>query len=349
MKAKALQFGKAMGAALFVLLLSVAGMKNALAQTLVATLQHGDSIRAFYGPGALSSAHSAAETGDIITLSSGTFYSLTITKAVTIRGAGIVSDTAAGTFPTIINEDVTANFTNDTAYLTIEGVSFRGTFLSKRLKNPRFVRCYFETFNAGNTDNITPMTSSQFVNCRIKNLHLRSSGSYYASNTNFINCVIWTCTMGGNYMVAYNSYIGLGCYPTSAYHTMSVYNCIVYAQSNNNYYKLNSYSNAFNCIGINGALGDAYKENCWTYSLHSNVFETFTNSNINYYAEPLILKEEIATTCLGNDGTQVGIYGGFVPYSYIPSYLLRTHITVPNRSNIDGTLNVDVEIIEEDE
>ena len=32
MKAKALQFGKAMSAALFVLLLSVAGMKNAFAQ-----------------------------------------------------------------------------------------------------------------------------------------------------------------------------------------------------------------------------------------------------------------------------------------------------------------------------
>ena len=44
MKLNTLQFGKAMSAALFVLLLSVAGMKNALAQNQVATMQHNDTI-----------------------------------------------------------------------------------------------------------------------------------------------------------------------------------------------------------------------------------------------------------------------------------------------------------------
>jgi len=47
MKTKSLQLGKAMSAALFVLLLMVAGAKNVLAQTQVATLQHGDEMTAF--------------------------------------------------------------------------------------------------------------------------------------------------------------------------------------------------------------------------------------------------------------------------------------------------------------
>ena len=49
MKVRSLHFGKALSAALFVLLLSLAGMKNALAQNLVATLKHGDDISFYYG------------------------------------------------------------------------------------------------------------------------------------------------------------------------------------------------------------------------------------------------------------------------------------------------------------
>ncbi len=73
MKVRTLQFGKAMGAALFVLLLNVAGMKNALAQNQVAILQHNDTVTAFYGADAFLQANAAAADGDTITLSSGIF------------------------------------------------------------------------------------------------------------------------------------------------------------------------------------------------------------------------------------------------------------------------------------
>ena len=48
---------------LFVLLLSVVGMKNTFAQGQVAILQHNDTLSAFYGPTALSLAHAAGRTG----------------------------------------------------------------------------------------------------------------------------------------------------------------------------------------------------------------------------------------------------------------------------------------------
>ena len=65
------------------LVLSVATFAQQLA-----TLNHNGTTTAYYGMNALQQAHSAAVNGDIITLSSGIFNSVDITKAVTIRGAG---------------------------------------------------------------------------------------------------------------------------------------------------------------------------------------------------------------------------------------------------------------------
>ena len=62
-----------------------------------------------------------------------------------------------------------------------------------------------------------------------------------------------------------------------------------------------------------------------------------------------ILKEEIATSFLGNDGTEVGLYGGFMPYTSRPSYQIVKHYNVPNKSDAQGRLNVGLELYSEDE
>lgn len=147
MKARKLQFGKALSAALFVLLLVVAGTKNALAQTQVATLQHGDDISVFYGSNAFVEAHTAAADGDIVTLSGGSFSSTTITKAITLRGAGVVSDTVAQTNPTIFAGDVTFNVANDSVPLNVEGIMFNGNAYYRKLTNPKFTRCNFNNYS----------------------------------------------------------------------------------------------------------------------------------------------------------------------------------------------------------
>ena len=123
MRFNSLQFGKAISAALFVLLLSLAGMTKAFAQTQVATLQHEGNISAFYGPSALAVAHDAAIDGDTITLSSGNFnfQSCTITKAITLHGAGCVSDTL-GITPTTVSGNYYIRIPNDSLSFTVEGV-----------------------------------------------------------------------------------------------------------------------------------------------------------------------------------------------------------------------------------
>ena len=125
MKAKALRIGKAMSAALFVLLLVVVGTKNALAQTQVATLQHGDDVSVYYGTNAFVEAHTAAQTGDIITLSGGSYAPCNITKAITLHGAGCAVDTVANTTPTIFGGDIFLNVADTSNFLTIEGIRFR--------------------------------------------------------------------------------------------------------------------------------------------------------------------------------------------------------------------------------
>ena len=77
----------------------------------MATLNHEGTISTFYGTVALRQAHAAAVSGDVITLSSGTFLSTDISKAVTIRGAGMdvtkVNDIVNE--PTILSGDFKIN------------------------------------------------------------------------------------------------------------------------------------------------------------------------------------------------------------------------------------------------
>ena len=329
------------------MIINIVSVKQALAQTQVATLKHGDNISAFYGTNALIEAYDAAETGDVITLSSGVYTIDSINKGITLRGAGIVTDTIAGTSSTVITSNLTANIANDDTSLTIEGVLFHAnTFTAHRLTNPTFIKCYFNSFVTCN-DSINPMTSSRFINCRFGSLNLESQGSVDA---NFINCVIWSVTNHGTGMNVYNSYV----YLDKTDFTMSAYNCIVIGHHIYNgawwigHVGMNSSSYAINCIGIDGGLEASYKDNCWEYSSYTEVFESYTGNDIFYFTEPLFLKEEIASSCLGTDGKQVGIYGGMSPYSARPYYMTIKRCTVGERTTDDGHFSVDIEVVTEE-
>ena len=351
MKAKALQFGKAINAALFVLLLSVAGMKNALAQTQVATLQHGDSISVYYGADAFVSAHTAAVDGDIVTLSSGSFaVPSTITKAITLRGSGMMSDSISGTNPTIFNGSVIFNVSNDSIPIQVEGVFFSNEMKYNKMYNPKFTRCGFNkiTYSVGN---IYTMYNAQFVNCMIKDFSF-----YGASNTTLINSIVWNPKQvtSGHRVALYNSIMRLYTNGSSsdAFEGLSAFNS-VFIRSNNsgNYcYFPGSTCSFFNCIGIglnsSAPFGNALTSGCTTYASYSAVFESFTGTFL--WDEPFILKDEIAAGVLGGDGTQVGIYGGFLPYSTRPSYMVLKRCNVANRSTIDGKLSVEIEVVTEE-
>jgi hypothetical protein len=345
MKLKSLQFGKAMSAALFVLLLVVVGLKNALAQTQVATLQHGDDVSVFYGMNAFVEAYTIAETGDVVTLSSGTFSPIDINKAITLRGAGALQDTVSGIMPTILSGQIVLNVENESAFLTIEGVFFTGSTRFVSLNHPNFIKCMFHEFDY-NFSNDNSLTNAQFVNCMIENCNFTSNTS-----ADFINCVIRStgATENAN-LVAYNSIFISGV----NYHNLSAYNCIIGQLHAGNYGNLDQNSIAYNCIGIK--IPESYEGplyytsqtfNCMSVDNYSEVFESFDGEFS--FEEPYFLKDEIVIGFLGTDGTQVGIYGGIMPYSNRPTYMVLKRCNVANKSTIDGKLSVDIEVITEGE
>lgn len=339
-----LQLKKAISASLFVLLLSVVGTKNALAQTQIATLQHNDSISVYYGINALVSAHTAATTGDVITLSEGSFNCCNITKAITLRGAGCRVDTVAHTVGTTIP----GNFylaipASDTVFLTIEGILFPGTVTYRTLKNPRFIRCNFYFLDDPNNSSYN-MTNAQFINCFIQKMDY-----HYANNTTFINSVIYDAYCSHSYSNYGETYHNSIVRCTYFMQNSVAYNSIII--SGNGYYPYNS-SSFFNCIGIK----NGYSTNLFQYQLnstnlllnsYSDVFDTWTGTFS--FEEDFILNDSIASSFLGNDGTQVGIHGGSVPYDPRPSYMVVKRYNVANKSDHEGNLSVDIELIPTDE
>jgi hypothetical protein len=337
---------RALGAALFVLLLSVAGMKNALAQTQIATLKHGDDISVFYGINALVSAHNAATIGDVITLSEGSFNCCNITKAITLHGAGCHADTVAHTFGTTVPGDFYLEVpTNDTAFLTIEGVSFPGRVKYKSLFNPRFIRCIFNNIDYSNSNYY--MTNAQFINCIIQEMEY-----FVVNNTLFINSVIYKAkcshsTYSNTGEIYYNSIVRYW----NEMQNAVAYNSIIVC-GNTSVSPPNSGSTFYNCIGImNGQSANMfqYQTNATNLLLntYSDVFDTWDGTFS--FEEDYVLKESIISAFQGNDGTEVGIHGGSLPYDPRPSYMVVKRYNVANKSTHDGKLSVEIELIPEDE
>ena len=335
MKAHALRIGKAISAALFVLLLVVVGAKNALAQTQVATLQHGEDISVYYGANAFVEAHEAAQTGDIITLSSGTFTPTNITKAITLRGAGCAIDTVTDTQPTIFGDYITLNVTDTENFLTVEGIKFASYMYFETLNSPKFNRCNFYYISYTGSSS---MNNAQFVNCIINTFYF-----YYVTSPVFINCVVWNSYsyQNGSTPLFYNSIMRT---PSSAFSAINSIVC--YGNT------VGSNSSCTNCIGIypyGNMFANCNATGCITYSSYEEVFESFTGGSSLSFEESFALKDEIATGFLGTDGTQVGIYGGTMPYSTRPFYMAPARYNVSNKSNNEGKLNVGIEIITEGE
>ena len=161
------------------------------AQQQLATLNHNDSITVYYGASALQQAHAAAVNGDIITLSPGAFSAVNITKAVTIRGAGMFPDTASGIGNTVLLNNFTITINNDSLHhLIMEGIYCSGAYMYySTVYNPQFIKCYFRTISDRNN---STMVDATFINCIIENfLNYRSYNiSASAWNTMFVNSVI---------------------------------------------------------------------------------------------------------------------------------------------------------------
>ena len=319
---------------------------NLFAQQQMATLNHNDTITVFYGHYALKDAHNAAVAGDIVTLSPGTFESCNITKPITLRGAGPTIDTIAGTYPTVITGDFKLDIPKHTEYyLVIEGVYMSQKIDINKLYNAKFNRCNINDLRFGWTSEAIA-ENVEFVNCLIGGI---SNSNRYSSTSNFtfVNCALcWrTVEVPSDFI---NSLLIMG----TDFSKSTAYNSVITRYNN---YCFTQTANAFNSIFIRNGNGtdvlySTTNNTNVTYNNLNEVFETWHFCSYNNFSfdERYILKEEIATSFLGSDGTKVGIHGGMFPFDTRPSYMVVKKCNVANKSTIDGKLSVDIEVMVEE-
>ncbi|MBR2114644.1 MAG: hypothetical protein IJ929_08260 [Prevotella sp.] len=297
--------------------------------SLVATLQHGSNIQAFYGIDALSSAHTAAVDGDIITLSTGEFNSCDITKVISLRGEGIGK--------TILNSYITFTIPHGSAYtLNLEGLQFGnssrsiGVSITGTDGTERVVisKCLFHLWQR----------SISITNCNATIVQCRTNyGQVEARGNSNITCQnsklgvsrnenshfdIQNCVLVGGYDMKYSS----------------IKNSIIDWASSS--WSLDASSTSTHCLVINDASGFA---NSWYVDSWENIIVGNPRDMNEQAYSPYQLTESAASTYLGTDGTQVGIYGGMYPYDETPSYpLVKTLDVIGTHSN--GKLNVKINV-----
>ena len=76
---------------------------------------------------------------------------------------------------------------------------------------------------------------------------------------------------------------------------------------------------------------------------YSSIFKTYTE-DASIDIDTFELTDEAKTSYLGNDGTEVGIYGGTMPFVTTPSYPIITKCEVADKTTADGKLNVSFEV-----
>ena len=328
--------------------------------SLVATLTHNGTTTAYYNAEALVDAHAAAEDGDIITLSSGTFTATNITKAVTIRGAGMMTDNESGTTPTYLQGNFSIGVPADKeGGVVIEGIRNTATvtFTTSMKKAPVFLKSYLGSINMystnySNTDIIISncvIASSLTLhyNC---NQHATIDNSYinrldtngkYTVNYGNISASLTNCILNN-----YNKNL-MSVYQNETLQQLTMRNSIIRNVAESDGVKVipDASQQFFNCVctesgnttffsNMAAAAGNAYAT--------EDIF-AMTPDASSISTETMKLTTSAAATYRGSDGTQVGIYGGAAPFSSTPSNP-RVGAFHVNTSKVNDKLNVTITV-----
>ena len=338
---------------IFLMLIAAAvGTLSGFAQSdLVATLSHGSNLSTYYGADALSEAYTAAAEGDVITLSPGTFNAVNIEKAITVRGAGMQPMEGNGYVPTQIVGVFTVTVPSSSSILTLEGI-----------------QC-FETVNmSGNNLASVNISKSRFYGLGGDGINLNAhscvfenlTSNCYNGNTvlNCLNCVVKNPYSQGIYNQKFAKIVSTNClvldFTANSGHVLEsciFKNCVIYDG-----YDLSGTNSAQNCIGISYDGGDIFKNlvnasnvmvEGTSETAYATVFKTLRVNDLDIKFpspnETFELTPTAAATYLGDDGKQVGIYGGTNPFDPTPSNPQIKKFTVDSSVN-SGKLSVKINV-----
>lgn len=305
----------------------------------MATLNHEGTISTFYGTVALRQAHAAAVSGDVITLSSGTFLSTDITKAVTIRGAGmdvtkaydIVSE------PTVLGGDFNIKIPKeDTGRLTLEGIYHNNNiyFYGGQVKNALFLKSRFKYISDSNSPKVQDLT---VLNCRISDRIDVGSGN----SAQFLNSVVNDFGYDSGYM-SFSHCVILNSNGLS--NSGNEYkNCIITHKIGNDY-GVSSSSSAYNNLFISDKTDKLNQVPNNTNLRVPTSDERFAYLRGYNDSKDYKLTDQNRDVLKATDGGEIGIYGGSLPYSAVPTNPQITKFNVASKTTADGKLSVDIEV-----
>ena len=307
--------------------------------SMLATLSHDGEISTYYGSSALREAFTAADNGDIITLSSGSFNAVDITKAVTIRGAGMALDNTAQTEPTVITGDFKIEIPADvTSRFTLEGIYHNHTItFTANLNNGTFLKDRFKTISYSNAS----VNNLTMIHCKVAS-DLRIAAN---SSVSCVNCVIWNPCYGSDSTSNYE-FVNSIVYKGNNWEQIkcsSLKNSILISTSTG--YILSADNVVYNCVGTGSGASTLFNNMPNTTNKKSTYESLFTTFRGTYTDdETFELTDEAKTSFVGIDGTQVGIYGGNMPFSTTPTNPQITRCNVAAKSTADGKLSVDITV-----
>lgn len=290
------------------------------AQQATATLNHNDIITTFYGIDALQQAWGKAKNGDVINLSSGYFYAPKISKPsgfiITVIGAGMASDTINNILPTRIEKQ----WSGDTDTLILRNLDIYQLYSTA--KNINAEKCRIRDFYSSREVSYTLIGCIAEVEV-IRRLNAVNSVVTVTSYTSglsesfFDNCVI---------------------YPTTSLERSTINNSII-IDVNTSEFAFSTYNTTNNTLYVGAEsypFGGCIAGNCWTITGDENtIFKT-----------PMYqLNDEFKDKYIGNDGKEIGIYGGTCPFTVAPHIYQILKCDVAPKTTPDGKLSVHIEVM----
>lgn len=330
----------------------------AMAQTTdaqMATLQHGDKTTVFYGEEAFVNAYNAAaDSADIITLSSGKFnVPNRISKSISVYGAGFENDTITGAIATVLNGTL---YLQNGDSMNEDGVTVKG---GKKIDGCHFegLKCSISFCGNGNTPinkitiakcNLNHATQSNPIPTSIDNIIFRQN---YINNLTIYNLHCNNLLLSNCFI----EYLGLH---ESSHRTINIDHCIIKSRSSgSNYFTgnilvtncISYFSLSANCTSKNNifvgniSVGtDNVGDTNWTGIGNAGIWAE--EGNDGSYSEDKTFELKYPNKYIGTDGTQVGLHGGEYPWNKIPSTPRLMESNIDLKTSAEGILKVSIKV-----
>lgn len=284
-------------------------------QNLISVEHNG--VSKFYTD--LQTSIDSAQNGDNVFVPAGVFNEITISKRLNIYGTGTNIDSSSALGTTVINNNI--NFTPASSFTVLNGIRCSNLYFGynyQDIDNVTILNCMITGSIIGNEDPI----NGNFNNTLLDNIVIRNNiitGSIVGISG--VNNIISNNIIGGSFnnRDATNSIISNNIFTNASpfwglFYSSNISNNIFMSDTLSfGGYFYSSYSQ-FNNVSNNIFSETNVSSNCCCTGC------TFTNNHTGISTQPLFqsfpnnLHLINPTQFIGNDGTQVGIYGGTNPW-----------------------------------